>query len=90
LGLATQDGKLVTQDENLKVLGGVAAGEQGEELHGSAQREVGECRQHQGDLGDRWQNRYPIEPWTTRPSRGVQAASRVCAPHTLIGVPLPA
>jgi hypothetical protein len=43
-GLATQDGELVTEDEHLKVLGGIAAGEQGEELNGSAQREIGEFR----------------------------------------------
>jgi hypothetical protein len=34
----------VTEEENLKVLGGIAAGEQGEELNGSAQREIGEFR----------------------------------------------
>jgi hypothetical protein len=34
----------VTKDEDLEVLGGIAAGEQDEELNGSAQREVGERR----------------------------------------------
>jgi hypothetical protein len=38
---------LVAQDEDLQVLGGVAAGQQGEQLDGAAQREVGEFRQHQ-------------------------------------------
>jgi hypothetical protein len=36
----------MTQDEDFQVLGGVAAGEQGEQLDGTAQREVGELRQH--------------------------------------------
>jgi IS6 family transposase len=40
----------VAQDEDLQVLGGFAAGEQHEQLYGAAQREVGEFRQHQGDL----------------------------------------
>jgi hypothetical protein len=40
----------VAQDEDLQVLAGVAAGEQGEQLDGSAQRQVGEFRQHQVGL----------------------------------------
>jgi len=43
-GLAAEHGELVAQDEDLQVLGGVAAGEQGEQLDGAAQREVGELR----------------------------------------------
>jgi len=34
--LAAEHGELVTQDEDLQVLGGVAAGEQGEQLDGAA------------------------------------------------------
>ena len=45
--LAAQHTKLVTLHQDLQVLGGVAAGEQGEQLDGAAQREVGELRQHQ-------------------------------------------
>ncbi len=45
--LAAEHGDLVAQDEDLQVLGGVAAGEQGEELDGAAYGEVGEFRQHQ-------------------------------------------
>jgi hypothetical protein len=41
-GLAAQHGELVPQDQDLKVLGGVTAGEQGEQLDGAAQREVDE------------------------------------------------
>jgi hypothetical protein len=44
--LAAQHGELVAQDKDLQVLGGVAAGEQGEQQDGAAQREVGEFRQH--------------------------------------------
>jgi hypothetical protein len=41
-------GELVAQDEDLQVLGGVAAGEQGEQLDGAAQGQAGESRQHPG------------------------------------------
>jgi hypothetical protein len=44
--LASQDGELLAQDQDLQVLGGVAAGELGEELDGAAQRQVGESGQH--------------------------------------------
>jgi hypothetical protein len=40
----------VAQDEDLQVLAGVAAAEQGEQLDGAAQRQVGEFRQHQVGL----------------------------------------
>jgi len=48
--LAAEHRELVAQDEDLQVLGGVAAGEQHEQLDRAAQREVGEFRQHQDDL----------------------------------------
>jgi hypothetical protein len=41
---------LVTQDKDLKILGGIAAGELGEELDGAAQRQVRESWQHRGGL----------------------------------------
>jgi hypothetical protein len=44
--LASEDGELVAQDQDLQVLGDVAAGEQGEGLDGAGQREVGESGQH--------------------------------------------
>ncbi len=44
--LAAQHSELVAQDEDLQILGGVATGEQGEELDGAAQRQVGESWQH--------------------------------------------
>jgi hypothetical protein len=43
---AAEDGELVAQDEDLKVLGGIAAGEEGEQLDGAAQRWVGKSWQH--------------------------------------------
>jgi hypothetical protein len=39
-GLAAEHGELVAEHQDLKVLGGVAAGEQGEPLDGAVQREV--------------------------------------------------
>jgi hypothetical protein len=43
---------LVAEDEDLQILGGVVMGEQGEELDGAAERQVGELRQHPGGLQD--------------------------------------
>ena len=48
LDLAAQHGELVAQHQDLEVLGGVAAGEQREQLDGAAQGQVGESRQHAG------------------------------------------
>ena len=48
--LAAQHAELVAQDEDLQVLAGAAAAEQGEQLDGAAQRQVGEFRQHQVGL----------------------------------------
>ena len=48
--LAAQHTELVAQHEDLQVLAGVAAAEQGEQLDGAAQRQVGEFRQHQVGL----------------------------------------
>jgi len=48
--LAAQHAELVAQHEDLQVLAGVAAAEQGEQLDGAAQRQVGEFRQHQVGL----------------------------------------
>jgi hypothetical protein len=45
--LAAEHGALVTQDEDLQVLGGLATDQQGEQLDGAPQRQVGEFRQHQ-------------------------------------------
>jgi hypothetical protein len=44
--LAAQHAKLLAQDQDLQVLGGVAAGEHREQLDGAAERQVGELRQH--------------------------------------------
>jgi hypothetical protein len=43
-GLAAQDGELVAEHQDLKVFGGVAAGEQHQHLHGAAHHEVRELR----------------------------------------------
>jgi len=43
--LAAEHSELMTQHQNLQVLGGVAAGEQRERLDPAAQREIGEFRQ---------------------------------------------
>jgi hypothetical protein len=48
--LAVEDGELMVQDKDLQILGGVAAGELGEELDGAAQRQVGKSWQHRGGL----------------------------------------
>jgi hypothetical protein len=48
--LAAQDGELVAQDEDLKILAGIAAGEEEEQLDGPAQRQVGKSWQHWGGL----------------------------------------
>ena len=40
--LAAEHGHLMSQDEDLKILGGIASGEEGEQLDGAAQRQVGE------------------------------------------------
>ncbi len=80
-GLAAEDHELVAQDEDLQVLGGVTAGEQHEQLDGTAQHEVGELRQHQDGLPGR-SSRVP-------PYRAVDANwqlighVRPCAPFTL-------
>jgi hypothetical protein len=42
--LAAQDGELVAEHQDLKVGGAITTSEQGEELDGAAQREVGELR----------------------------------------------
>ena len=44
--LAAEHGQLMAQDEDLKFLGGVAAGEEGEELDGAAQHQGGKSWQH--------------------------------------------
>ena len=48
--LAVEDGELMVQDKDLKILGGITAGELGEELYGAAQRQVGKSWQHRGGL----------------------------------------
>jgi hypothetical protein len=52
----------MAEDEELQVLGRIAAGEQHEQLDGATPRDVGEFRQDQGDLWGRGQERCPTEP----------------------------
>jgi hypothetical protein len=40
--LATKHGELVAEHQDLQVLGGIAAGQQDEQLDGAAERRVGE------------------------------------------------
>jgi hypothetical protein len=74
LDLAAEHGVLVPQEEDLQVLGGVPAAEQGEQLDEAAQREVGEIRQHQvsSAVGAEAQPYQPLRPETpahsSRPS----------------------
>ena len=60
--LSAEDGELVAQNEDLKILGGIAAGEEGEQLDGLAQRQVGKSWQHWGGLRGRLQRRYGSNP----------------------------
>jgi hypothetical protein len=73
--LAAEHGELVAQDKDLKVLGGVTAGELGEELDGAAQRQVGKSWQHRG-WPPRWgqRRRHGSKPR----SMGTPPAHRPC------------
>ena len=76
LDLAAEHGELVTQDEDLQVLGGVPTGEQGEQLDGAAQREVGEVRQRQvsSAVGAQAPPYQPLRPGT--PAHGSRPSLR--------------
>jgi hypothetical protein len=60
--------RLVTQDKDLEVLGGVTAAELGEELDGAAQGQVGRSWQHRGASAvgaaetPRWQAEVDANP----------------------------
>ena len=64
--LAAEHGELMTQDKDLKVLGGIAAGELGEELDGAAQRQVRESWQHRGGLRGGAAERHGSKPRSMR------------------------
>jgi hypothetical protein len=59
----------VAEDEDLQVLGGIAAREQHEQSDGSAQRQVGEFGEHQGGLPVR------VAGGVTIPSHGREHAA---------------
>jgi hypothetical protein len=50
--LAAQDCELVAEYQDLQILGGLAAGQQHQQLDGAAERQVGKLRQHPGGLRD--------------------------------------
>jgi len=77
--LAAEHSELVAQDEELQVLGGVAAAEQGEQLDQAAQREVEESRSTEWplswELGEHsTESRVDVNPQVT-------ASMRVSAPY---------
>ena len=80
--LAAEHGELVTQHQNLQVLGAIASGQQGEQPDRPAQRQVGDLRQHQGDLCGVMVEASQYRP---QPSANSQLTSynRVSAPHAL-------
>ena len=49
-GLAAEHGELVAEHQDLQVLGGLAAGQQHEQLDRAAERQVGKSWQHRGGL----------------------------------------
>jgi hypothetical protein len=78
--LAAEHGELVTQHQDLQVLGAIASGQQGEQPDRPAQRQVGDLRQHQGDLCGVMVEASQYRP---QPSANSQLTSynRVSAPH---------
>ena len=75
----------MAEDEELQVLGRIAAGDQHEQLDGATQRDVGEFRQDQGDLWGRWQERYL--PSHDRHELAAHSRVRVYVPHNRNLVP---
>ena len=73
----------MTEDQNLEVLGGVTSGEQGEQLDGAVQREIGEFRQHQmtSEMGT---EALPYRAVVDVPAQ-LRGTSEGCAPYTVIG-----
>jgi hypothetical protein len=43
-----EDGELMVQDKDLQILGGITAGQQGQQLDRAAQHQVDESRQQRG------------------------------------------
>jgi hypothetical protein len=83
--LPAEHGELVTQDEDLQVLGGVPAGEQRQQLDGAAQREVGEVRQDQvsSAVGAEAPPYQPLRPGT--PAHGSRPSLRTPQDVVAIG-----
>ena len=70
----------MTKHQNLQVLGAITSGQQGEQPDRPAQRQVGDLRQHQGDLCGVMVEASQYRP---QPSANSQLISynRVSAPH---------
>jgi hypothetical protein len=79
-------GRLVRQDKDLEVHGGVTAAELGEELDGAAQGQVGKSRQHQIASVMKGKYRHGTEPRAaTNPQ--LRGGVRVSAPHGSLNGP---
>jgi hypothetical protein len=81
-GLAAQPGQLVTEHQDLQVLGGVAAGQQHEQLDGAAQGQVGEVRRHPADLRAGQRRGHTTAPRMLRPASS-QALTELAHPTRL-------
>jgi len=96
--LAAQHGELVAQDQELQVFGGAAADQQGEQLDGAAQHEVGELGEHEVASGindeEAGASHYRVGPWCQpQLTQGVSAFPHPTTPasvETASKVPTPA
>jgi len=66
--LTAQHRELVAEHQDLQILSGIATGEGDEQLDGSAERQVGELRQHPGGLQDGQGRRHNTAPWVREPA----------------------
>jgi hypothetical protein len=77
--LASEHGELVAQNEDLQILGGIAAGEQGEQPDGAAQRQVSESWEHRAATSAMGQGRVRV-PATRRLNPQATARSEFLHP----------
>jgi hypothetical protein len=83
--LTTQNSELMAQHQDLQLLGGVAMGEQGEQLDGAAQRQVGESWSTWSGLRNRMKEPSQHRP-PRRPNPQATDHIRVSAPYGLPAV----
>src|SRR5512132_2214034 len=76
----------MAQDEDLQVLGGVAPGEQGEQLDGTAQCPVGEFREHAGGPPQSSSRGQPTEQCSGNCQ--LKGHVRLCAPFRTFVQPM--